>query len=57
MAHEKLIVNMDPALKRRFMNACSDRMMSASAVVRHLVALQLTQWEKQDADILTKIKS
>lgn len=56
MAYEKLIVNMNSGLKRAFMAGCSDRMMSASAVVRHLIELQLREWEKTDADVIQKIK-
>jgi hypothetical protein len=55
MITDKLIVNMDPDQKREFMAACGARFMSASAVVRHLVAIQLDAWKKSDADIIQKL--
>lgn len=46
MANEKLIVVMNPATKREFMKQCENRALTASAVVRHLLDIQLEAWRK-----------
>lgn len=56
MKTEKLIVVMDPELKTEFMTQCNDRMMTASAVVRRLVELQLKMW-RDERTRPTKLKS
>ena len=54
---KKIMVNIDADLKQQFTDGCDERLLNASAVIRHLISLQIENWEKTGSTTIQKIHS